>query len=99
MRLLSRHVDGIASDNIITKTDVIRFTETQIRLSDSTCKIIGTLNFFNKIENNLLRLACGCRNNVAVLRIFDANEVSVLSFKKYAFADEAFTLKLDHRKQ
>ena len=38
--------------------DIISFTETQINLSDSTCKIIERLNFFNinfnKNENKFL---------------------------------------------
>ena len=42
--------------------------EIQIKASDSTCKIIETLNLFNinsnNNENNFLRLACGCRNEI-----------------------------------
>ena len=50
--------------------DIIGLTETQISLSDSTCRIVETLNFFNinlnNSENKFLSLAYGCRNNVAV---------------------------------
>ena len=37
--------------------------------------------------------------DVAVLNKFDTNGVSILSFKKHAFADRALTLMLVYRKQ
>ena len=62
-----------------------------------------TLNFFNtdfnNNENKILSLACGCRNNVVILHKFDANGVSIFSFKKHAFVDRVFTLMLFYRKQ
>ena len=65
--------------------------------------MIETLNLFNinfnNNENKFLSLAYKCRNDVAVLNKFDANGVSVLSFKKLAFADRVFTLMLVYRKQ
>ena len=61
------------------------------------------LNFFNidfnNNENKILSLACRCRNNVAILDKFNANGVSIFSFKKHAFADRVFTLMLFYRKQ
>ena len=100
---LPRHVDDILSDNRIINNDILGFTETQIKPSDSTSKIIETLNVFNINFNNnedkFLSLAYGCRNNVAVLNKFNANGVSVLNFKKHAFADRIFTLMLVYRKQ
>ena len=45
VRSLSRHVDNIVSDNRIINNDIIGFTEIQIKSSDSTCKIIETLDF------------------------------------------------------
>ena len=70
--------------------------ETQIKPSNSTCKIIETLNLFNisfnNNENKFLSLAYGCRNDVAVLNKFDVNGVSILNFKKHDFADRVFTL-------
>ena len=50
MRLLSRHVNDIVRDNI--NNDIILFTETQIKPSDSTNKIIVTLNMFGIDFNN-----------------------------------------------
>ena len=83
------------SDNRIINNDIIGFTETQIKPSDSTSKIIETLNLFNinfqSNENKLLNLAEGSRYDIAVLNKFDANGVSILSFKKHAFADRIFT--------
>ena len=35
-----------------------------------------------------------CRNDVDVLNKFDSNRVSILIFKKHAFADRVFTLNL-----
>ena len=101
LRSLPRHVDYIVSDNRIINNNIIGFTETQIKPSDSTCKIIETLNLFNinfnNNDNKFLSLAY--RNDVAVLNKFDANGVSILSFKKHAFADRVFTLTLVSRKQ
>ena len=45
MRSLSKHVVDMVSDDRIINNDIIGFAETQINLSDSTCKIIETLNF------------------------------------------------------
>ena len=88
---LSRHVDGMVSDNRIMNNDITGFIETQIKPSDSTCKIKETFNFsninFNNNENKFLSLLYGYRNNVSALKKFNANGVSILSFKKYAFAD------------
>ena len=100
VRSLPRHdivsdIDDIVSDNRIMNNGVVGFTETQIKPSDSTCKIIETLNLFNinfnNNKNKLLILAYLFRNDVAVLNKFDANGISILSFKKYAFADRVFT--------
>ena len=75
MRSLLRHVDDISSDNRIKNNDLLGFTEKQTNLSDSTSKIIETLNFFNinfnNKENKLLSLAYGCRN-IALLNKFNA---------------------------
>ena len=96
MRSLPRHVDDIVSENRIMNNDTIGFTEILIKPPDSTSKIIETFNFFNinfnNNENIFLSLAYGCRNDVALLNKFDANGVSILSFRKHAFADRVFTL-------
>ena len=98
VRSLSKHVDDIVSDRRIINNDI----ETQISLSDSTRRIVETLNFFNLNFNNsedkFLSLAYGYRNNVAVLDKFDGNGVSIFIFKKHAFADRVFTLMLVYRK-
>ena len=84
MRSLSKHVDDIVSNKRLIN-DIIGFTETQINPSNSTSKIIKTLNFFNinfnNNENKFLSLAYGCRNDVVVLDKFDTNGVSIFSFK------------------
>ena len=102
VRSLSKHVDDIVSDKRIINNDIIGFTETQISLSDSTCRIVETLNFFdlnfNNSEDKFLSYAYGYRNNVAVLDTFDGNGVSIFSFKKHAFADRLFNLMLVYRK-
>ena len=76
--------------------DIIGFTETQISSSDSSCKIIETLNLFdinfNNNENKFLSLVYGCRNDVAVLDKFDTYGVSIFSFKKHGFTNIVFTL-------
>ena len=81
VRSLSKHVNDKVSDSRIMKSDIIGLTETQISLSDSTCRIDETLNFFNinfnNSEDKFLSLAYGCRNNVAVLDKFDTNAVFI----------------------
>ena len=103
MRLLSKHINDIVSDNRIINNDIIGSAETQINLSDFTCKLIESLNFFNihfnNNQNKFLSLAYGCRNEVAVVDKFDTNGVSIFSFKKHAFVDRVFTLMLVYRKQ
>ena len=103
VRSFSKHIDDIVSDDKIINNDITGFTKTLINPSDSTCKIMETLIFFNitfnKNENKLLSLAYGRRNNVAILDKFHANGVSFFSFKKYAFADRGFTFMLVYRKQ
>ena len=101
VRSLPRHVDDIVSDNSTINNNIIGFTKTQIKRSDSsTSKIIETLNpfhiNFNNNENKFLSLACRCRNDVAVLNTFDTTGVSILSFKKHVFTDRVFTLKETH---
>ena len=98
VRSLPRNVDDILSGNGIINNNIIGFTETQMKPPDSTSKTIETLNLFNinfdNNKNKFLSLAYGCRNDVAVLNKFDANGVSILSFKKYVFPDKIFPLML-----
>ena len=47
MRLLSKHIGGIVSDDRIINNDVIEFTETKINPSGSTRKKIEILNLTN----------------------------------------------------
>ena len=67
------------------KIDIIGFTETQIKLSFSTSKILEKLKFFNinfnGNENKFIILANGCRNYVALLNQFFTNGLSILRFK------------------
>lgn len=78
---LSKHADNIVSDNKIVSNDAIVFTESQINPSDSTSKIIKTVDFFNINFNNneieFLSLDSRGRNDVAALDKFSANEVSI----------------------
>ena len=91
VRSLPGHIEDILRDNRIINNNIIEFTESQIKSSDSSYKIIETLNLFNinfnNNENKLLSLPYGRRNDVAVLNKFYANGVSILSFKEYAFAE------------
>ena len=102
MRSLSKHVDDIVSDRKLINNDIIGVTETQVSLSNSTCREVETLNFFNLNFNNnedkFLSSVYGYRDNVAVLDKFDANVASIFSFKKHAFRDRFFTFMLVYRK-
>ena len=77
---------------------IIGFTETQINTLNTTCKSIDTLNSlkinFSNNENKFLNLTYWCRNDVAVLDKFDAERVSIFSFKKHAFTNKVFNLML-----
>ena len=52
VRSISKPVNEIVRDSRITNNDIIALTETQISLSDSTCRIVETLNSFNINLNN-----------------------------------------------
>ena len=101
VRLLSKHINDIVCDDRIINNDIIGITEIQIYPSDSSCKIMETLNFFkinfNNDENKFLSLAYECRNHVAILDKLDTNGVFILSFEKHGFADREFTLMLLYR--
>ena len=103
VRSLARHADDILSDNRIINTNIMGFTKTQFKPSDSTCKITELSNLFNINfninENKFSGIASRCGNNVTVLNKFDTNGLSILSFKKHALADRVFTLMLAYRKQ
>ena len=45
IRQLPRHVDYLVSENRVIINDIIGFTKTQIKPSDSTCKTIEMLIF------------------------------------------------------
>ena len=45
VRSLPRHVDDILSDNRIINNSIVGLTETQVKPSDSLCKITETLNY------------------------------------------------------
>ena len=49
MRSLSKHNDDIVIDRRIINNDIIGFTETQIGLSGSTCRIVETFNFISTL--------------------------------------------------
>ena len=52
MRLLLKNMVIIATDDILMNNSIIGFTRTKLNSSDSTCRIIGTLNFFYINSNN-----------------------------------------------
>ena len=53
---------------------------------------------FNNDENKFSNAAYICRNDIAVLDKFNANGVSIFSFKEYGFDYRIFTLILVYRK-
>ena len=60
VRSLSKHVNDIVSDSRIMNNDIIGLAEKQTSLSDSTCSIVETWNFFyinfNNSEDKFLSL-------------------------------------------
>ena len=103
VRWVPRHVDDILRDNRIINSDIVGFTETHIKPSDSTFKTIETLNSFNinfnDNKNKFFSLAYGSRNDATVLNKFDATGAPIVGFRKHAFADRVFTLMIVYRKQ
>ena len=97
VRSFSKDIDDLIRDDRIINDDIVGLTEKQINPSDSNCKVMKTIYFFNIDfsinENKLLSLASRCRNDVAVSKS-DANGVSFLSFKKNSFAKRVFSLML-----
>ena len=79
---LPKYVDDMLSHTEILNNSIIGFGEAQIKSSDSTCKIIKTLNFFNVDFNN--NENNGYRNDVGALNRFYANVLSILNYKNYA---------------
>ena len=54
---IPRDIDNIVSDNRIINNDIIGFTETHMKISDSNCKIIRTLNIFNiNLKGTLMQI-------------------------------------------
>ena len=51
---LSKHIDDIINDGRVISNEIIGLTETQINSSDSTYKVMKTMNFFNIYFNNFL---------------------------------------------
>lgn len=51
---LSKHIDDIVSDGRVISNEIIGLAETQINSSDSTYKVMKTMNFFNIYFNNFL---------------------------------------------
>ena len=94
---LPRYADDMLSHTETLNNSIMRFTEAQIKSSDTTCKIIKTLNFFNVNFNN--NENNGYRNDVGALNRFYANGLSILSYRNYAVDDRVFVLTLFYKKQ
>lgn len=54
---------------------------------------------FNISENKFSNLAYGCINDTTASNKFDANGLSIVSFKKHDFTIRVFILILVYRKQ
>ena len=105
MTIFSLNVQSLAKyvndflDNCLTvdvwKNDVIGFTETQMKLSDSASRIDDLLKAFNMNFNNnddkFLNLPYGCQDDIAII-------ISIINLRKDNFTERVFTLMLVYRK-
>lgn len=86
----------------VWKNDVIGFTETQMKLSDSASRIDDLLKAFNMNFNNnddkFLNLPYGCQDDIAIIKKFDINGISIINLRKDNFTERVFTLMLVYRK-
>ena len=101
VRSLTKHVSDLANDYRILNNDIVGFTETQVKAVDSTESVNKLLHdfhmYYNNNDNKYLSLAYGCKESILVLRRFDINGVSILSFKKNYFSTNIFTMMLLYR--
>ena len=106
MTIFSLNVQSLAKyvndflDNCLTvdvwKNDVIGFTETQMKPSDSASRIDDLLKAFNMNFNNnddkFLNLPYGCQDDIAII-------ISIINLRKDNFTERVFTLMLVYRKK
>ena len=52
VKSIPKHTDDTVSNDKIVNNDITAFTETQLNLSDSICKLIKTMILFNVNFNN-----------------------------------------------
>ena len=80
----------------VWKNDVIGFTETQMKPSDSASRIDDLLKAFNMNFNNnddkFLNLPYGCQDDIAII-------ISIINLRKDNFTERVFTLMLVYRKK
>ena len=85
VRSLAKHAIDIKNDCRILRNNLVRFTETQIKMSDSTEFISEKLQNFQMHYNNNINkfssLAYGCQHNISILSKFDINSISAVRFK------------------
>lgn len=93
----------IVRDCRCLKNDVIGFTETQMKPSDSISIVDDTLkNFYMNFNNNndkFLSWAYGSQDGIAIIKKFDINVMSIISLKKDNFTDCIFILMLVYQKR
>ena len=80
----------------VWKNDVIGFTETQMKPSDSASRIDDLLKAFNMNFNNnddkFLNLPYGFQDDIAII-------ISIINLRKDNFTERVFTLMLVYRKK
>ena len=97
------HVNDIVDHYRCLKTDLIGFTETQMKPSDSTSTGDDTpkpfnMNF-NSSDDMFLILVHGCKDDIAIIKGFDINGIPIISLRKDSFSGHVFTLMLFFQKQ
>ena len=99
MKSFSKHTDDIVADNRVINNDIIGYTNQSIRFYLQNCRNIKTILILIINQKKFLRLAYGGKNDIVVFDKFDADEVSILSFKKHVSASRLLNLILVYGKQ
>ena len=98
VRSKAKYLDHIVHDSWCLKKDVIRHAETHMKSSESTSIIYDTrknltLDCINN-DDKFLSLTNGCQGEIAIMKKFDINDISIISLTKDNFQERVFKLVL-----
>lgn len=98
VRSKAKYLDHIVHDSWCLKKDVIRHAETHMKSLESASIIYDTrknltLDYINN-DDKFLSLTNGCQGEIAIIKKFDINDISIISLTKDNFQERVFKLML-----